>query len=221
MSLTFAFDIYGTLIDTTDVSKQLQSYIGDLASDFSNQWREKQLEYSFRKGLMQRYQDFSVCTKEALDYTDAFFSCSLSTVQKQSLLERYKVLPAFDDVKDSLEALQKEQVQIYAFSNGTASAVHDLLSHAEISSFFIDVISTDEVHSFKPSPAVYHHFLKRSQSLAKNTWLISSNSFDVLGAKSAGLNSAWIQRHSNSLIDPWEIGPDATFTNLRQLSNLL
>src|SRR5260221_552832 len=30
-------------------------------ADFANLWREKQLEYSFHRGLMQNYADFSIC----------------------------------------------------------------------------------------------------------------------------------------------------------------
>jgi len=58
MKLTLAFDVYGTLINTHGVIEELRKHIGDAASDFSNTWRSKQLEYSFRRGLMERYQHF-------------------------------------------------------------------------------------------------------------------------------------------------------------------
>ncbi|RMF46291.1 MAG: haloacid dehalogenase type II, partial [Deltaproteobacteria bacterium] len=50
---TLAFDVYGTLIDTHGVLTALEKLVGDKALAFSNSWRDKQLEYSFRKGLMQ------------------------------------------------------------------------------------------------------------------------------------------------------------------------
>jgi 2-haloacid dehalogenase len=78
MSVTLAFDVYGTLIDTQGVVSKLQELVGDKATSFSQTWREKQLEYTFRRGLMQNYQNFSVCTSNALDYTCTFYKENLS-----------------------------------------------------------------------------------------------------------------------------------------------
>ena len=63
MKTTLAFDVYGTLIDTRGVLETLEKWLdtGDALS-VSKLWREKQLEYSFRRGLMRDYVDFSVCT---------------------------------------------------------------------------------------------------------------------------------------------------------------
>ena len=78
MQVTLAFDVYGTLIDTHGVVSSLQVLIGKKATNFSQTWREKQLEYSFRRGLMQNYETFSVCTSNALDYTCTFYECELT-----------------------------------------------------------------------------------------------------------------------------------------------
>jgi 2-haloacid dehalogenase len=102
MMTTLAFDVYGTLIDTNGVIAALQKLIQDDAAKFSQTWRDKQLEYSFRRSLMQNYENFAVCTSQALDYTCAFHKVSLTTEQKTELLGVYRVLPAFDDVKDGL-----------------------------------------------------------------------------------------------------------------------
>ena len=67
MPVTIAFDVYGTLIDTTGIVAALDARLGAQAGAFSDLWRAKQLEYSFRRGLMQNYRDFSVCTRQALD----------------------------------------------------------------------------------------------------------------------------------------------------------
>ncbi|MEC8428964.1 MAG: haloacid dehalogenase type II, partial [Pseudomonadota bacterium] len=69
MSSVLAFDVYGTLINTHGLVGQLETLVGDRARQFSQTWRDKQLEYAFRKGLMQNYQNFAVCTRQALDYT--------------------------------------------------------------------------------------------------------------------------------------------------------
>jgi 2-haloacid dehalogenase len=68
MSKILGFDVYGTLVNTAAIETPLRELMGDLAGVFAARWREKQLEYSFRRGLMQHYADFSVCTRQALDY---------------------------------------------------------------------------------------------------------------------------------------------------------
>ena len=214
---TLAFDVYGTLIDTHGVLTALQELVGDKARAFSNTWRDKQLEYSFRRGLMQNYENFAVCTRQALDYTCACYGTNLSEAQKKNLMDIYRVLPAFDDVKDGLVRLQAAGFRLYAFSNGAADALEALLDNAGIRDLFLGVVSVDALKSFKPNPAVYCHFLRQSATSGGNAWLISSNPFDVIGAISAGMKSAWVQRSSEAIFDPWGIEPTVTVSSLFEL----
>ncbi|TMS81016.1 haloacid dehalogenase type II [Pseudoalteromonas sp. S554] len=217
MATTLAFDVYGTLINTHGVLSLLENMIGDKAQNFSNTWREKQLEYSFRRGLMQNYVPFSVCTKQALDYACLAHKTTLSDDQKQQLLEQYKILPAFDDVKKGLEQLKAKNYRLFAFSNGAADAVNTLLETAGISDYFEGVVSADDIKTFKPNPGVYSHFLREANSTGANTWLISSNPFDITGAISHGMRGAWIKRSEDSIFDPWEIQPTTIATDLVDL----
>ena len=217
MATTFAFDVYGTLINTHGVLSLLENMIGDKAQNFSNTWREKQLEYSFRRGLMQNYVPFSVCTKQALDYACLAHKTPLSDEQKQQLLEQYKILPAFDDVKKGLEQFKAQNYRLFAFSNGAADAVNTLLETAGISDYFEGVVSADDMKTFKPNPGVYSHFLREANSTGANTWLISSNPFDITGAISHGMRGAWIKRSEDSIFDPWEIQPTTIATDLVDL----
>lgn len=214
---TLAFDIYGTLIDTHGVTDMLRAHVGDAAPAFSQYWRDKQLEYTFRRGLMQRYNPFPVCTRQALDYTCAHFRAEIAEHERQALMEAYRTLPAFADVAGALDQLRAAGLRLYAFSNGTALAVKTLLEHAGIEEYFLDIVSVDEVHSFKPDPAVYRHFLQRAGSAAGDTWLISSNPFDVLGALGAGLKSAWLRRSPQAVFDPWELEPTTSVSDLHGL----
>jgi 2-haloacid dehalogenase len=217
MAITLAFDVYGTLIDTHGVMVALEKYLGEKAPDFSQLWREKQLEYSFRRGLMQNYENFAVCTRHALDYTCSYFKAALSQEDKNMLLDVYKVLPAFDDVKDGLALARKAGFRTFAFSNGSAEAVEMLLTTAGIRNFFLGVVSVDDLKSFKPNPAVYSHFLRQAGTTGAEAWLISSNPFDVIGAVSAGMRGAWVQRSPDAIFDPWGIKPTITVNNLTEL----
>lgn len=214
---TLAFDVYGTLIDTHGVLTALESLVGDKAKAFSTTWRDKQLEYSFRKGLMQNYETFAVCTSQALDYTCAFYSVELRDEQKKELMGIYRVLPAFADVKEGLSNLKTSGFRLFAFSNGAADALEVLLTNAGIRDMFLGVVSVDDIKSFKPNPGVYSHFLRQSQATGGDAWLISSNPFDVIGSISSGMKSAWVQRSADAIFDPWGIEPTITVSSLTEL----
>lgn len=217
MSITLGFDVYGTLIDTHGVIGELEKIIGAEAVRFSQIWREKQLEYTFRRGLMKRYQNFGVCTRDALDYTVAFLNHNFSDQQKQTLRSAYSTLPAFGDVITGLAAAKDAGLNLYAFSNGQAEAVHMVLSNARIREYFVAVVSVDEVGTFKPDPEVYHHFVRTAKAQLENTWLISSNGFDVIGAVAAGMKAVWVQRSNAVVFDPWEYQPTLIVDSIRDL----
>jgi len=215
---TLAFDVYGTLIDTHGVIDALKPRLGHQAMEFSRTWRDKQLEYSFRRGLMQNYQPFSVCTSQALDFTCSQFGMQLDPEGKMELLDAYRALPAFKDAAEGLALIRAAGFRMYAFSNGSADAVETLLEHAGLRGFFLDVVSVDEVKSFKPNPGVYAHFLRRAAATGADSWLISSNPFDVIGALSAGMRAAWVRRTQAALFDPWGIEPSLTVEGLVDLA---
>ena len=217
MATTIAFDVYGTLIDTNGVVDKLAEMIGDLAPSFANTWREKQLEYSFRRGLMQKYQHFGVCTQQALDYSCLHYQIEMSQTQKASLLEVYKTLPAFDDVVQALVDLSDSGHRLYAFSNGNKEAVEGLLVAANIKDYFLGVVSVDSLKTFKPNPAVYTHFLNETNTTAEQAWLVSSNPFDVLGALSLDMRAAWVKRSDTAIFDPWGEEPTITINSLSEL----
>ncbi len=221
MTITLAFDVYGTLIDTQGVTGQLQEYIPELAIPFAEKWRDKQLEYSFRRGLMDCYAPFSDCIATALDYCCDYYCVTLSTAQKQTLLDCYRKLPAFADTQPGLQALTEIGGSAFAFSNGTEQAVTELLKHANIASYFKGVVSVDDIKTFKPNPAVYHYFLQKTDADAQHSWLISSNPFDIIGASQCGMNTAWVKRAETAIFDPWGIQPALVIGSLTELPQVI
>lgn len=221
MKHTLAFDVYGTLINTSGVLETLEGMIGKDAGKFMNLWRNKQLEYSFRRGLMDAYVDFSICTAQALDYCCAFLEIDLNKSEKDELTEAYKVLPAFEDIKSSLTTLKDQGYPMYAFSNGSTEAVNGLLNHSGIQHFFDGVVSAENVSTFKPNPKVYEHFNTRTKTKPKESILISGNSFDCIGALHYGMHAIWVPRSSGSVFDPWDISPTATISDLNVLPEIL
>lgn len=218
MTITLAFDVYGTLIDTQGITAALVPYAGHLAPAFSAAWREKQLEYSFRRGLMKQYETFTVCTDQALDHTCARFKIALDPVVRTELLDAYRILPAFPDAGPGLERAQRAGYRLFAFSNGSVKAVQELLRHAGLLDAFLDVVSVDEVHSFKPDPAVYAHFLHRAGVQETDAWMVSGNPFDVLGALFVGMRGAWVQRSQEQVFDTWGRAPTRILRDLTDVA---
>ena len=110
-------------------------------------------------------------------------------------------LPRFDDVTPALQSLQTA-FRLFAFSNGKRSQIEAVLSNANILDYFEGVVTADDVRSFKPSPAVYSYARRVTGAWSSPFWLISSNPWDVIGARSAGLSSAWVQRSDEKIYDP-------------------
>lgn len=221
MTVALAFDIYGTLIDPHGVVTRLQQTLGERAAEFSRVWREKQLEYTWRRSLMRRYADFGVCTRQALDYADLLLQAGLDEATKQALMGAYRELPAYADVPAALARLKDADCRLYPFSNGTVEMVAAVLEHAGIDGFFEDIISVDALQTFKPDPEVYRHVLGVAGVDPADCWLVSSNGFDVLGAVSAGMKAAWLKRFSGVVFDPWGIEPTVEIASLDALPGIV
>jgi 2-haloacid dehalogenase len=212
-----AFDVYGTLIDPLGMELHLREAFGERAKEATALWRSKQLEYSFRRALMRKYVNFDVCTAQALDFVSAQLGIPLAEHEKPRLLTEYLRLPAYPDAAGALKTLQQQGFRMVAFSNGTERSVRELLKHAGILERFTGIVSVDPLRTFKPNPAVYEHLGKRVRRPKKSVWVISSNSFDVIGAKACGLRAAWVQRDPKAVLDPWGFSPDLVVHSLEAL----
>jgi 2-haloacid dehalogenase len=220
-SIVLAFDVYGTLIDPFRMEEHLRPLFGDRAPEATELWRSKQLEYSFRRALMKKYQNFDVCTEQALRFVFAQFGIAPDEGTVWGLLDMYRQLPAYADAPAALEILGARGFRIIACSNGTESAVRGLLEMAGILARFSGIVSVDPIRTFKPDPAVYEYVLKQVHAEKTQVWMISANPFDVIGAKSCGLRAAWVRRDPAKVFDPWEFEPDLVVTSLGELAGKL
>ena len=220
MPLVLAFDVYGTMIDPSGIVGDLGENFGAQAGLAARLWREKQLEFTFRRALMRQYVDFDLCTAQALSYVSGELGVGLGEHRKRALLDAYRRLPAYPDAKPALEMLGAAGYRIVALTNGTERSVQTLLQHADIDGYFEMILSADTVRTFKPDPAVYD-LVQRAGLPREKVWLVSGNPFDVIGAKACGLRAAWVQRDRSRTFDPWEIGPDAVIWDLKELRQAL
>jgi len=215
-----AFDVYGTVVDPAGMVIHLRKTFGPLAEQGAELWRQKQLEFCFRRALMRRYTDFDACTAQALAYVTAQLGVNMDEADRCSLLEAYLRLPCFPDVKPALQELKGTGHTLVALTNGTEHSVRALLQYAAIGDCFAMILSADTIKTFKPDPAVYE-LLEQVGVSTGPTWLVSSNPFDVIGAKSFGIRAVWVNRNSERIFDPWEYKPDAVIGSLQELCSEL
>jgi 2-haloacid dehalogenase len=169
MPMVLGFDVYGTLVDPFGMERQLESLFGDRGTAICALWRQKQLEYSFRRGLMRCYKDFDVCTERALSFAVKTFKVELPEAARQQLLTDYLNLPTFPDVPPALQALQSAGCKLLAFSNGVESSLRTLLGNAGVLSYFEGVVSVDDIETFKPNPDVYAYLVRRGGRSREDT----------------------------------------------------
>ncbi|MAZ06226.1 haloacid dehalogenase type II [Marinobacter sp. SS8-8] len=220
MTMTLAFDVYGTLVDPMGMSRLLAEDAGNKAETVAALWREKQLEFSFRKGLMKVYEDFGVCTRQALRYAMAAHKLTLSEERENVLMAAYLSLPAFDDALPALKSLRGEY-PVFAFSNGGYPALEKVLGHNDLLDQFEGLVSVDDIKSFKPDPAVYAYARRATGSWEKPLCLVSSNAWDVIGARAAGLLAVWVKRDPDKVFEDWGIEPSAVISSLSELPEIL
>lgn len=215
---TIGFDVYGTLVDPLGIGLELRRFVGDDADRVAQLWRATQLDYTWRRSLMGAYEPFSVCTAQALDFAARSLGHQLAAGATTALLELYRHLPAFPEAAAGLERIRPAAHRMVAFSNGEAAVVRAVLANAGLLPLLEDVVSVDEVKIYKPAPAVYRHLATRMGTAVGDTWLVSSNPFDVIGAKAAGLRAAWVCRNPRAILDPWGVEPDLVVSDLVELS---
>ncbi|HEU5116267.1 MAG TPA: haloacid dehalogenase type II [Isosphaeraceae bacterium] len=223
MSDALAFDVYGTLLDLNALLKPVGAALGDpdQAHAFLSAWRRTQIEYAIRRAAMRTYEDFPTCSRQALDFTNRSLRAGLSEQDQQKLLDAQNHLPAYPDAAGGLESLKSAGLHLLAFSNGPRKVLEPLLDQAGLLSRFDGLVSADEVKTFKPAPEVYEHLVQSAQRPKAEVWLISSNPWDVLGARFAGLRTAWVRRSEDEVFDPWELEPELTVSSINELAPAL
>lgn len=221
MGLAIGIDVYGTLVDPQAISAALRPLTGERAESIAQSWRAKQLEYTFRRAAMRLYEDFAACTRQALAYALESHGVMLAENDQRELLEAYQKLPAHPDAAAGLAALKAAHHTLWGFSNGVAAQLDQLLNHAGLLEFLQGVITTGDVRSFKPDPRVYQYLAERLGRPAQDVWLISSNAFDVIGAKAAGMRALWIRRNPAVVFDRWAIEPDLTAVDFEDAARRL
>ena len=188
------FDAYGTLFDVLSVTSLCELVFPGSGTALAVMWRGKQLQYSLLRSMMDRYADFWRVTQDALVYSARALQLDLTADKRVQLLDAYRTLRAFPDVKPGLEQLKSKGLSLAILSNGAPPMLASATRSAGIDGLLDAVISVDDIKVFKPSPRVYALASTRLGVPAGAIGFVSSNGWDVAGAASAGLTAFWIQR---------------------------
>jgi 2-haloacid dehalogenase len=189
-----AFDAYGTLFDVFSVTALCEELFPGLGSALAQLWRIKQLQYTQLRSVMGRHRDFWRVTEDALVYAARSIRLDLTPDKRRRLLDAYLTLAAFPDVRPGLESLRRSGLRLAILSNGEPKMLAATVKSAGIADLFHTVLSAEDVQVFKPSPRVYWLISERMKVDRGSVGFVSSNSWDVVGAGSAGLQTFWVQR---------------------------
>ena len=212
------FDAYGTLFDVHSVARRCDELFAGRGREVSLLWRQKQLEYTWLRTLMGRYEDFEAVTRAALIFVCNSMQLSPSKSDVDTLLHEYRRLTPYPEVVGALRGLPGKRLAI--LSNGSPDMLRAVVESSGLASCFEQVLSVDELRLFKPHPSIYQLAVERLSVAKESVAFVSSNFWDVSGAASYGFKTYWINRFS---AQPDELGqrPTATLTGLDQLSTVL
>ena len=212
------FDAYGTLFDVNSAAEKCKGKIGDKWEDFANYWRTTQLEYTWLRSLMNRHKDFWKITEDSLDKSMKFFKIDNS--MRNDLLDLYKVLSPFSEVKETLNKLKKKDFKLAILSNGTPSLLGDLVKNNNLENIFDDIFSIEEVGIFKPDSKVYELPVNKYKIKKDEILFLSANTWDVSGGGNYGYNSVWVNRNKN-IFDNLDYQPLDEIHDLNELLEII
>ncbi|HVB47975.1 MAG TPA: haloacid dehalogenase type II [Burkholderiales bacterium] len=210
------FDAYGTLFDVHAVSARCEEFWPGQGAALSQLWRQKQLEYSWQRSLMNRYAPFSAVTREALAYSCETLGLALDDARAQALTAAYLHLEPYPDVPAALAQLRADGRKLAILTNGSPDMIEPLLRNRGLQGAFDAVLSVDPLKIFKPAPQVYQSAVNRLGAPAARIGFVSSNCWDALGAKSFGFTVFWINR-SAAPVDRLGFQPDGMLASLGDL----
>lgn len=186
------FDAYGTLYDIQSVADITEDAFPGYGDIITQVWRIKQLEYTWLRSLMRRYQDFAVVTRDSLAYTLRVLGLAYENEVFERVIEKYLHLDLYPDATTALTALKPRKLAI--LSNGSPDMLNALVRNSGLDRLLDATISVDAKKIFKPSPQAYELIGEVLGTAPDEVLFVSSNPWDAAGAKAFGLNVAWIER---------------------------
>jgi 2-haloacid dehalogenase len=212
------FDAYGTLFDVHSVIATCNQKFPGQGPALSQAWRAKQLEYTWLRSLMGRYEDFWRVTESALVFACKSLNLPCPPATRAELMDAYLHLQPYPEVPQALRALSNHSRAI--LSNGSSRMLRAAVGSAGLEGMFSNVISVDAAKIYKPSPHVYQLACKKMRLTKTAVGFVSSNCWDVVGAQSFGFWTCWVNR-SKAPVDELGFTPNVTVNSLADLVEVM
>jgi 2-haloacid dehalogenase len=211
------FDAYGTLLDVHSATARHAERVGPEWQRFSQDWRVKQLEYTWVRSLAGpgHHRDFAAITEEALRVVAMRYGIQDGALL-HDLYAAYLALDAYAEVPEMLLALRAGGVRCAILSNGEPQMLAEGIAAAGIADLLDAVLSVEAVGVFKPDPRVYRLASEHFRLAPNEMAFVSSNAWDAFGAREAGFRVFWINRAGQ----PDEYGLRGTVQELPDLAGL-
>ena len=191
------FDAYGTLFDVHSAASRYQVRLGSHAQAVSKMWRNKQLEYTWLRSLMNCYVDFWEVTQDSLDYALEYQGIDDKSLRKD-LLRAYYELSCYPEVPDTLIKLKQIGLGTAILSNGSRKMLEAGVRNSKLGKVLDCIISVDSIEIFKPSPKVYQLATDQLGCNREEILFFSSNAWDVSGASTFGFKTIWVNRFAQA-----------------------
>jgi 2-haloacid dehalogenase len=208
------FDAYGTLFDVHSVIALCEQLFPGKGTQLSQLWRTKQLEYSWQRSLMQRYEDFSSITQAGLSFACEALKLNLTAAHAAQLMDAYLHLKPYAEVPQVLRALKHLPLAI--LSNGSPTMLEPLVRNAGMQDVLVHVISVDTLRLYKPDPRVYQLALDKLGVAKSSIAFVSSNGWDIAGCGAFGFKPIWVNR-SGQPLERLGVEPMAIIASLADL----
>jgi len=213
------FDAYGTLFDFAAAAASCRDALGDKAGAVTSLWRDKQLQYTWLRGLQGRHADFWQVTSDALDFTMETLGIE-DVGLRARLLDLYRTLRCFPEVPQVLKELKQAGFVTAILSNGTPGMLADAVQGAGLAGLLDHVLSVEQVGVFKPHPDVYRLAVDTLGMPAAEIAFQSSNAWDAHAASAFGMRVVWCNRYAQKR-ERLPGSPDHEIRNLSELPALL
>jgi 2-haloacid dehalogenase len=188
------FDAYGTLFDYASAAARCRDVLGNRFDALAILWRDKQLQYTWLRGLQGRHADFWQVTGDALDFALDTLGIDDSALRAR-LMNLYLTLEPFPETRDTLARLKTAGFRTAILSNGSPAMLRALVDSAGLGDLLDATLSVEEVGVFKPHPKVYQLAVDRLAVEAREISFQSSNSWDAYAASAFGMRVVWCNRY--------------------------
>ena len=218
MIKALVFDAYGTLFDVRSVLARCEEVFPGHGANLTTLWRTKQLEYTWLRSLMGKYEDFWQITQDGLVFACRSLGLAPTHAKIDHLMQAYLTLSPFPEIPAALKALSTVPCSI--LSNGSPKMLNGVVRNAGLAWRFQHVLSVDKVRIYKPHPTVYQLAEIHCGIHREEIGFVSSNAWDVAGGKAFGFQAIWLNRQ-NAPAEELGVQPDRIIHSGRELKSVL